>query len=98
MTKTISYSMVGFVLIAVFSCAPPETTVERYDLVVQGGRVMDPESGLDAVRNLGIRDGRIEEISPNKLLGNVSLTQRVSSWRPVSSICTPMASPRKHSV
>ena len=30
---------------------------------------MDPESALDAVRNLGIRDGRIEEISPNKLLG-----------------------------
>ena len=69
MTKTISYSVVGFVLIAVFSCAPPETTVERYDLVVQGGRVMDPESGLDAVRNLGIRDGRIEEISANTLVG-----------------------------
>ena len=33
MTKTISYSVVGFVLITVFSCAPPETTVERYDLV-----------------------------------------------------------------
>jgi N-acyl-D-aspartate/D-glutamate deacylase len=69
MTKTISYSVVGFVLISVFSCAPPETTVERYDLVVQGGRVMDPESGLDAVRNLGIRDGRIEEISANTLVG-----------------------------
>ena len=43
--------------------------LERYDLVVQGGRVMDPESGLDAVRNLGIRDGRIEEISANPLVG-----------------------------
>ena len=30
---------------------------------------MDPESGLDAVRNLGIRDGRIEEISANPLVG-----------------------------
>ena len=27
MTKTISYSVVGFLLITVFSCAPPETTL-----------------------------------------------------------------------
>ncbi len=69
MTRTIFYSIVGFVAIALVACAPPETTVERYDLVVQRGRVMDPESGLDAVRNVGIRDGRIEEISANTLVG-----------------------------
>ncbi len=69
MTKTISCSVVGFVVIALFGCAPLETTVERYDVVVQGGRVMDPESGLDAVRNVGIRDGLIEEISANALDG-----------------------------
>src|SRR5260370_16235489 len=28
-----------------------------YDLVIANGRVMDPESGLDAVRNLAIRGG-----------------------------------------
>lgn len=69
MTKTISYSAAGFVVIGLLSCAPPETPGARYDLIVQGGRVMDPESGLDAVRNLGIRDGRIEEISANPLVG-----------------------------
>ncbi len=69
MTRTISYSIVGFVAIALVACAPPETTIEPYDLVVQGGRVMDPESGLDAVRNLGIRAGRIEDISENTLEG-----------------------------
>ena len=26
-----------------------------YDLVIANGRVMDPESGLDAVRHVGIR-------------------------------------------
>ena len=26
---------------------------EQYDLVLEGGRVMDPETGLDAVRNVG---------------------------------------------
>lgn len=28
---------------------------ERFDIVLAGGRVMDPESGLDAVRYVGIR-------------------------------------------
>lgn len=41
-----------------------------YDIVVEGGRVMDPESGLDAVRNVGIRDGRIAIISAEPLEGD----------------------------
>ena len=32
---------------------------QQYDFVLEGGRVMDPETGLDAVRNVGIRDGKI---------------------------------------
>ena len=32
---------------------------QKYDLVIEGGRVMDPETGLDAVRNVGIRGGRL---------------------------------------
>ena len=40
-----------------------------YDLVVANGRVMDPESGLDSVRNIGIRGGRIESISAKPLNG-----------------------------
>ena len=34
-----------------------------YDVVLKGGRVMDPETGLDAVRHVGIRGDRIAEIS-----------------------------------
>jgi len=41
----------------------------EYDIVIRGGRVMDPESGLDAVMNVGIRDGRIEAISEEPLSG-----------------------------
>ncbi|MFK7915430.1 MAG: amidohydrolase family protein [Pseudomonadales bacterium] len=41
----------------------------QYDTVLLGGRVMDPESGLDAVRNVGIRDGRIATISRRALKG-----------------------------
>lgn len=38
-----------------------------FDVVISGGRVMDPESGLDAVRNVGIRKGKIVEISETPL-------------------------------
>jgi len=42
---------------------------QQYDLVLEGGRVMDPESGLDAVRNVGIRDGKIARVSTEPLTG-----------------------------
>lgn len=40
-----------------------------YDLVVANGRVLDPESGLDAVRHIGIRGGKIEAVSNTPLTG-----------------------------
>ena len=33
-----------------------------YDLIIRGGRVMDPESGLDQVCDVGVRGGRIVAI------------------------------------
>ncbi len=42
---------------------------QQYDLVLEGGRVMDPETGLDAARNVGIRDGKIVRISSEALSG-----------------------------
>ncbi len=42
---------------------------ERFDIVLAGGRVMDPESGLDAVRYVGIRGGIIAAISSRPLQG-----------------------------
>lgn len=42
---------------------------QRFDLVLEGGRVMDPETGLDAVRNVGIREGKIARISETALSG-----------------------------
>ena len=35
----------------------------RLDVVLVGGRVLDPETALDAVRHVGIRDGRIAVIT-----------------------------------
>jgi N-acyl-D-aspartate/D-glutamate deacylase len=49
---------------------------ETYDLVIANGRVMDPESGLDAVRNVGIRDGKIAAISSGALEGRQTIEAR----------------------
>ncbi|TAK51996.1 MAG: D-glutamate deacylase, partial [Gammaproteobacteria bacterium] len=49
---------------------------DPYDLVILNGRVMDPESGLDAVRNVGISDGRIQVISPEGLQGRQTIDAR----------------------
>lgn len=40
-----------------------------YDRVILGGRVMDPDSNLDAVSNIGILDGRIAVITTQALRG-----------------------------
>ena len=37
----------------------------RYDLVIRGGRVIDPASGLDAIRDVAIAGGRIAAVAAN---------------------------------
>ncbi len=54
---------------AVFAAQP-------FDLVIANGRVMDPDSGLDAVRNLGIRGGVVEAISAAPLEGQEVIDAR----------------------
>nr|MCW1959446.1 amidohydrolase family protein [Mycobacterium sp.] len=51
------------------------STIE-FDAVITGGRVIDPETGLDAVRSVGIRDGRIAAISDADLSGEEVLDGR----------------------
>ena len=41
--------------------------LEPFDLAINDGRVINPESRLDAIRSLGIRDGRIAVISETSL-------------------------------
>ena len=35
----------------------------EYDIVLTGGRVIDPETKLDAIKNVGIQNNRIAQIS-----------------------------------
>ena len=45
--------------------AQASVTPDRYDLVIKGGRVIDPSSGFDRVADVGIAGGRISAIEPN---------------------------------
>jgi N-acyl-D-aspartate/D-glutamate deacylase len=44
-------------------------TAQDFDLVIVNGRLVDPESGLDGVRSLGVRGGKIAAISEGPLAG-----------------------------
>ena len=46
----------------------------EYDLVILHGRVIDPETKLDAVRSIGLRGGRIAAISARELKGKRTIS------------------------
>jgi N-acyl-D-aspartate/D-glutamate deacylase len=79
MSKTKSWLV--FSLLSVLSAAlvlqgrgaAPSADQTTYDTVINNGRVMDPESGFDAVRNVGITAGKIRAISAEPLNGKTTL-------------------------
>ena len=56
---------VGLVLGTLSGC--PQAGPGTFDLVIVNGRVMDPATGLDAVRTIGIRGGQIAVIAETPL-------------------------------
>ena len=58
-----------FVYFFLLVILPTVAVAQQFDLVIEGGRVMDPETGLDAVRNVGIRDGKIVRITSEAISG-----------------------------
>jgi cytosine/adenosine deaminase-related metal-dependent hydrolase len=79
----LSYRSLLFRGAMVVLCALPfsasEARAQTYDLVIANGRVMDPESGLDAIRHIGITGGAIRAVSETPLEGRdtVDATGRV---------------------
>jgi len=55
--------------------APP-LAAQSYDLVISGGRVLDPATNLDAVRHVGILNGKIAAISATPLRGKRTIDAR----------------------
>ena len=69
LTFLLSLTFLSLVLLSLSPATAPPVFAQQYDLVIEGGRVIDPESGLDATRNLGITNGKIARISSDPLVG-----------------------------
>jgi dihydroorotase len=54
---------------AMLACAPSAFAQMTFDLIIKGGRVIDPSVGLDAVRDVAIAGGKIAAIEPNITAG-----------------------------
>ncbi len=48
-------------------------TATDYDLVINNGRVMDPETKFDQVANVGVKDGKIAVITKDKITGKETI-------------------------
>ena len=57
------------IIAAVFVAPAVHAQSGVFDVVITNGRVMDPESRLDAVRTIGIRGGKIAAIDVGALQG-----------------------------
>ncbi len=53
----------------IFSLTGFTQSAAIYDVVLKGGRVIDPETKLDAIKNVGILNNRIAQISSEPLQG-----------------------------
>ncbi|MEA1942497.1 MAG: amidohydrolase family protein [Pseudomonadota bacterium] len=68
-TLTLSLALAGTAAAAAQTDAQEDT----YDLAILGGRVIDPETGLDAILNVGIRDDAIVAITEDAIRGERTL-------------------------
>jgi N-acyl-D-aspartate/D-glutamate deacylase len=57
------------VLIAAFAAACTAGDGRTYGTAILNGRVIDPDTRLDAVRNVGILDGRIATVTEGPISG-----------------------------
>jgi hypothetical protein len=63
-------------LLKAASLSAQSTANTTYDRVIVGGRVLDPASNLDGVRNIGLLDGRIAAITTEDIRGRDRIDAR----------------------
>ena len=78
MNRKVSFAGLRFFVfgcLALFSIMGPScsSTGDSYDVVILHGRVMDPETNFDAVRNVGIKDGIISIITEKDITGKETI-------------------------
>jgi N-acyl-D-glutamate deacylase len=54
----------------------PQVFAETFDVVINNGRVMDPETNFDGVRNVGIKDGKIVVITKDAIKGKETINAK----------------------
>jgi len=62
--------------VALLVFASASASAQTYDIVLANGRVLDPETNLDATRNVGIAGGRIAAVSAAPLQGRTTVDVR----------------------
>lgn len=65
--------VLGAIGAALGSAEQARARLEAYDLVIANGRVIDPETGLDAVRHVGLAGARIAAVSRVPLQGAATI-------------------------
>lgn len=66
--RRVAGSVFAILLLALL-CSPAGSGAPLYDVVISGGRVMDPASGTDRVANVGIGGGRVAVVTDRALSG-----------------------------
>jgi dihydroorotase len=62
--REFSYAAIGGAAMLIRGSAL-NAAVDKYDLLIKGGRVIDPVARLDAVRDVAISDGHISAVGPS---------------------------------
>src|SRR5262245_50115872 len=62
-----------FIVFVVLAGLSRVVNTQTFDLVITNGRVLDPESGLDAVRDIGVTNGKIATLSAARLAGRSTI-------------------------
>src|SRR5262245_37237577 len=63
--------------------APSAFAQMSYELIIKGGRVIDPSVGLDATRDVAIAGGKIAAVEPNITAGaadTIDARGKIVAW------------------
>ncbi len=67
--RGMKYALLSAIAVGILVAGAGYADDPLFDVVIEHGRVMDPESGLDAVRSIGIAEGVVRMISGRPLRG-----------------------------
>ncbi|KCZ53383.1 hypothetical protein HY29_03945 [Hyphomonas beringensis] len=82
--RKLLYTAISLALVSIAQACASSVSEERedlsesvaYDIVILNGRVVDPESGLDAIRNVGITGDQISVVTDESIQGSYTVDAR----------------------